>query len=55
MNKNTVPNEQRSPFVTSGIRMGTPAVTTRGMGPKQMQMIAKWIKSILDHPNDSKN
>ncbi|MFP5520182.1 MAG: serine hydroxymethyltransferase [Bdellovibrionia bacterium] len=47
VNKNTVPNEKRSPFVTSGIRIGTPALTTRGMGPAEMQKIAKWIDRVL--------
>ncbi len=52
VNKNTVPNEKRSPFVTSGVRIGTPALTTRGMGPAEMKQIGKWISSILkDHEN----
>ena len=42
-NKNTVPGEKRSPFVTSGVRLGTPAVTTRGMGPDEMRIIADCI------------
>ena len=42
-NKNTVPGEKRSPFVTSGVRLGTPAVTTRGMGPADMKIIADCI------------
>ena len=42
-NKNTIPNEPRSPFVTSGIRLGTPAVTTRGMTEEDMDVIAECI------------
>lgn len=52
VNKNTVPNEKRSPFVTSGIRIGTPALTTRGMKEAEMALIAGWIAEVL---NDSKN
>lgn len=48
-NKNTVPGERRSPFVTSGVRIGTPAVTTRGMGPDEMKVIADCIADcVLD-------
>lgn len=48
-NKNTVPGEKRSPFVTSGVRIGTPAVTTRGMGPDEMKVIADCIADcVLD-------
>ncbi|MBF0440969.1 MAG: serine hydroxymethyltransferase, partial [Oligoflexales bacterium] len=55
VNKNTVPNEKRSPFVTSGIRIGTPAVTTRGLGTEEMKMIASWIKQAFDNiDNDAK-
>ena len=42
-NKNTIPNEQRSPFVTSGVRLGTPAVTTRGLKEADMDVIAECI------------
>lgn len=52
VNKNTVPNEKRSPFVTSGIRIGTPALTTRGMGTKEMVQIANWIAQILKDPEN---
>ncbi len=57
VNKNTVPNEKRSPFVTSGIRIGTPALTTRGMKESEMKKIAKWIIHVLkNHENtDIKN
>lgn len=48
VNKNTVPGETRSPFVTSGIRIGSPALTTRGMKEKEFEQIAKWIADILD-------
>lgn len=47
-NKNTVPNEQRSPFVTSGVRLGTPAVTTRGLGVAEMDKIAEFITLALN-------
>jgi glycine hydroxymethyltransferase len=47
VNKNTVPGEQRSPFVTSGIRIGTAAMTTRGMKEAEMQKIGDWIAEVL--------
>lgn len=51
-NKNTVPGEKRSPFVTSGVRIGTPAVTTRGMGPNEMKVIADCIADcVFDFAN----
>ena len=52
VNKNAVPNDPRSPFVTSGLRIGTPAGTTRGFKEKEMSQIANWICDILDHLGD---
>lgn len=48
VNKNTVPNDPESPFVTSGLRIGTPAITTRGFKEKECMMLANWIADILD-------
>ncbi len=48
VNKNTVPNEPRSPFVTSGLRIGTPAITTRGMGEPEATELANWMADVLD-------
>jgi glycine hydroxymethyltransferase len=54
VNKNTVPGETRSPFVTSGLRIGTPALTTRGLGKGEMEQISQWIVQVLDdHTNES--
>ena len=52
VNKNAVPNDPRSPFVTSGIRIGTPAVTTRGFGEAEVRELAGWIADILDSKGD---
>ena len=54
MNKNTVPGETRSPFVTSGLRIGTPALTTRGMGPTEMHRIGEWVARVLSSPEDER-
>ena len=47
-NKNSVPNDPRSPFVTSGVRIGTPAVTTRGFGVAECEQLAGWVCDVLD-------
>ncbi|MDY6955525.1 MAG: serine hydroxymethyltransferase [Pseudomonadota bacterium] len=52
INKNAVPGDPRSPFVTSGIRLGTPAITTRGFGVEETRTLGRWIAEVLDHPND---
>jgi glycine hydroxymethyltransferase len=52
VNKNTVPRETQSPFVTSGVRIGTPAVTTRGMREREMRLIADLIDRVLRAPDD---
>ena len=52
MNKNTIPNDPEKPFIGSGIRLGSPAVTTRGMGTKEMEIIANAIAKILKNPED---
>lgn len=54
-NKNSIPNDPEKPFVTSGIRLGTPAVTTRGMKEPEMRQIAAWIAQVLRAPKDEAN
>lgn len=52
LNKNMVPNDPRSPFVTSGLRIGSPAITTRGFKEEQAIEVANWIADVLDNLND---
>ncbi len=52
VNKNAVPGDPRSPFVTSGLRIGTPAITTRGYGQAEARALAGWIADVLDAPTD---
>jgi glycine hydroxymethyltransferase len=52
-NKNTVPGEKRSPFVTSGVRLGTAALTTRGMDEEDMRRIGGWMADVLEAPEDA--
>src|ERR687896_687009 len=52
VNKNTIPDDPQSPFVTSGIRIGTPAVTTRGLGVAEMERVAELIDRALTHPDE---
>jgi glycine hydroxymethyltransferase len=53
-NKNMIPGDPEKPFVTSGLRLGTPALTTRGMGPAEMKTIARLILRVLEAPEDEK-
>ena len=54
-NKNTIPNDPQSPFVTSGLRIGTPAVTTRGFKEPEMELIAGWISDIINDFDENKD
>ena len=53
VNKNSVPNDPQSPFVTSGIRVGTPAITTRGFKEAEVQQLANWMADVLDNIEDT--
>ncbi|MBR6022311.1 MAG: ribose 5-phosphate isomerase B [Kiritimatiellae bacterium] len=52
VNKNAIPFDKQKPFIASGIRVGTPAVTTRGMKEREMKQIAEWIGRVVTHPDD---
>lgn len=52
VNKNSVPNDPRSPFVTSGLRLGTPAITTRGFKEKEVRLLTSWMCDVLDDVNN---
>ena len=53
VNKNTVPGDPQSPFVTSGLRIGTPAVTTRGFKQAECEQLSHWMCDIMDKPDDA--
>ena len=55
VNKNMVPFDQRSPFITSGIRVGTPAITTRNMGAQEMKKVAQLIDMVINNPDSDVN
>jgi glycine hydroxymethyltransferase len=55
VNKNSIPNDPESPFVTSGIRLGTPAITTRGFKEEESKMVADYIADVLDQPDNENN
>lgn len=52
VNKNTVPNDPQSPFVTSGIRVGTPAITTRGFKEGESELLANWMCDVMENLDD---
>ncbi len=54
-NKNTIPNDPQSPFITSGLRIGTPAVTTRGFKEAEMELVAGWIADMIKDPDKNKD
>jgi len=53
VNKNAVPNDPQSPFVTSGLRIGTPAITTRGYGVQEAKDVAGWMCDIMENMEDA--
>ena len=55
INKNSIPDDPESPFVTSGIRLGTPAITTRGFKEEEATLVAEYIADVLDQPENSEN
>ena len=55
VNKNAIPNDPEKPFVTSGIRVGSPAMTTRGFGTQEARLVGELISNVLDKPNDEAN
>lgn len=54
VNRNSVPNDPAPPFIPSGIRLGTPGLTTRGMKEREMKLVASWILKVVDHEKDQK-
>jgi glycine hydroxymethyltransferase len=54
VNKNAIPNDPEKPFVTSGIRIGSPAMTTRGFGELESEALAHLIADVLEHPQDER-
>jgi glycine hydroxymethyltransferase len=54
LNKNMIPDDPRSPFDPSGVRIGVPAITTRGMKEKEVRMISKWIKDAIENHKDER-
>jgi glycine hydroxymethyltransferase len=55
INKNSIPNDPESPFVTSGIRLGTPAITTRGFKEEEAALVGEYIADVLDSPKNETN
>jgi glycine hydroxymethyltransferase len=53
VNKNAIPNDPEKPFVTSGIRLGSPAMTTRGFGPMEAEQVGNLIADVLESPDDA--